>query len=159
MSSSRSAGSTRRRSCRRGRACGGWSRSRAFSWPGNLRGLDASAERCVLYDPWFEMDRAPRLLFLAGRWLTVDHILLSPGCSTRRDSATAGGASRRAAAVPSRRPAASPEWTRGPASAGFSDHLPILLTLDVEELRPRPLRPLRSLQTRPASAAMAAARL
>ncbi len=93
-----------------------------------------SKDHCVLFDPWFEMEEGLRgSSAWQGDWLTVDHMLLSAGLfdvqgfSYRRRSFSAvklpflldnRGLPRR--------------WdARG--GGGFSDHLPILLTLDIRK--------------------------
>ncbi len=95
-------------------------------------GLGASGDRLELYEPWFEVRGVLRGSYaFQGDWLTVDHMLLSPGLLDRK-----GLAYRRGSFGPARLPfLLGPDGTprsaadpRGPK--GYSDHLPILLTLD-----------------------------
>jgi len=102
---------------------------------GNLRGLGISGDRCVLYDPWFEVDSQRRGSYYYQKdWLTFDHMLLSPGLFDVRGFAyrwgsfgpvrlafllTANGVPRK--------------WTGLAGERGYSDHLPLLLTLDVKK--------------------------
>jgi endonuclease/exonuclease/phosphatase family metal-dependent hydrolase len=91
-----------------------------------------STDRCVLYDPWFEMEEGMRgSSAWQGDWLTVDHMLLSAGLFDRR-----GFSYRRASFTVLRMPFLLDDrglprrWAAAGGKGGFSDHLPILLTLD-----------------------------
>ena len=91
-----------------------------------------SAACCVLFDPWFELEEAMRgSSAWQGDWLTVDHILLSAGLFDRQ-----GFIYRRASFSALRLPFLLDErgrprrWAARGGVGGFSDHLPILLTLD-----------------------------
>lgn len=101
----------------------------------NLRGLDAWGERCMLYDPWYEMEEPRRgSYFYQDEWLTVDHMLLSPGLFD-----TDGFSYRPESFAPVRLPflltakGAPRKWTGLTGDRGYSDHLPLLLTLDVRK--------------------------
>jgi endonuclease/exonuclease/phosphatase family metal-dependent hydrolase len=90
---------------------------------------------CVLFDPWFEMEPARRGSYAwQGDWLTVDHILLSPGLFDRQ-----GLTYRRASFTAMKMPFLLDErglprrWSNRGGRNGFSDHLPILLTLDLDK--------------------------
>ena len=98
--------------------------------PGILLSMEAppfaeAAGSCVLFDPWFEMDAAKRgSSAWQGDWLTVDHILLAAGLFDRL-----GFAYRSRSFTVLRLPFLLDD--RGlPRRAVFSDHLPVLLTLD-----------------------------
>ena len=102
---------------------------------GNTRVVGVSGDRLVLYDPWFELPRARWGSYsYQGEWLTVDHILLSAGLFDSR-----GFSYRWGSFGPVRFPFLfSPEgvpkkWTGLSAGRGYSDHLPLLVTLDVHE--------------------------
>ncbi len=97
---------------------------------------NGAGARCVLFDPWFEI--APDLRGSSawqGQWLTPDHVLLSAGLFDR-----AGFRYRRGSFTVMRLPFLLDDrglplrWTsRGNREGqGFSDHLPILVTLDVD---------------------------
>jgi hypothetical protein len=84
-----------------------------------------STNECVLFDPWFEIGEAMRgSTAWQGRWLTVDHMLLSAGLFDRR-----GFSYRPASFTPMRLPFLLDDHGL-PRRETFSDHLPILLTLD-----------------------------
>jgi endonuclease/exonuclease/phosphatase family metal-dependent hydrolase len=100
----------------------------------NARALGAMGERLVLYDPWFELESARRGSYsYHGQWLTVDHILLSAGLFDSR-----GFSYRWGSFGPVRLPFLfSPEglpkrWTGLTSGRGYSDHLPLLITLDTK---------------------------
>ena len=84
-----------------------------------------AARSCVLFDPWFEMDAAKRgSSAWQGDWLTVDHMLLAAGLFDRL-----GFSYRRQSFTVLRLPFLLDD--RGlPRRTVFSDHLPVLLTLD-----------------------------
>jgi endonuclease/exonuclease/phosphatase family metal-dependent hydrolase len=96
--------------------------------------LDASARRCVLFEPWYEITPASRgSSSWQGEWLTADHILLSAGLFDRD-----GVRYRQGSFTPARLPFLLDDrgfprkWSARGGTKGVSDHLPILLTLDVE---------------------------
>jgi len=85
-----------------------------------------------LYDPWFEIAESERGSYsYQGRWQTVDHVLLSPGLFDERGFRYRPGGFRvvrlpfllNADGTPKR-------WTRLSGQRGYSDHLPLLLSLD-----------------------------
>jgi len=93
------------------------------------------AGRCVLFDPWFELDPAARGSYAwQGDWLTVDHMLLSAGLFDRL-----GFTYRRSSFTALKMPFLLDErglprrWTDRGGRNGFSDHLPILLALDIDK--------------------------
>lgn len=95
--------------------------------------LAGPAGRCVLFDPWFEVAPAARGSYAwQGDWLTVDHMLLSAGLFDRQ-----GFTYRRSSFTALRMPFLLDErglprrWSDRGGRNGFSDHLPILLTLDI----------------------------
>lgn len=99
---------------------------------GNTRALGATGDRLVLYDPWFELAPARRGSYsYQGTWLTVDHILLSAGLFDAR-----GFSYRWGSFGPVRLPflfsteGVPKRWTGLGAGRGYSDHLPLLVTLD-----------------------------
>jgi endonuclease/exonuclease/phosphatase family metal-dependent hydrolase len=88
---------------------------------------------CVLFDPWFEMKPQDRGSYAwHGEWLTVDHMLLSAGLFDRR-----GFTYRRSSFTALRMPFLLDDrglplaWSQRGGRSGFSDHLPVLLTLDI----------------------------
>ncbi|MGO9309463.1 MAG: endonuclease/exonuclease/phosphatase family protein [Spirochaetia bacterium] len=91
-----------------------------------------SADRCVLFDPWFELEEGRRgSSAWQGDWLTVDHMLLSAGLFDTR-----GFSYRRGSFSALRLPflldkRGLPRRWDSRTTSGFSDHLPILLTLDL----------------------------
>jgi hypothetical protein len=95
---------------------------------------DGADARCVLYEPWFEIDPAARgSASWRHAWLTSDHILLSAGLFDRQ-----GWRYRPGSFTPARLPFLldergfpRPGVARGKVP-GVSDHLPILLVLDTE---------------------------
>jgi len=99
---------------------------------GSPRGLDAAGDRLVLYDPWFELAPGERGSYsYQGEWLTVDHILLSAGLFDSR-----GWSYRPGSFGPVRLPfllsagGVPRKWSGLSAGRGYSDHLPLLVTLD-----------------------------
>jgi endonuclease/exonuclease/phosphatase family metal-dependent hydrolase len=99
----------------------------------SARRLGVVGTRLVLFDPWFEID-APRRGSYAyqGEWLTVDHFLLSPGLFDTKAFTYRWGSFRAVRlpfllavdGMPKR-------WTGLKGERGYSDHLPLLLSLDV----------------------------
>lgn len=94
-----------------------------------------TGDRLVLYEPWFELDASRRgSSFYQGDWLTVDHMLLSPGLLDSR-----GFTYRRGSFGPVKLdflllPDGAPKrWTGVTGPRGYSDHLPLLITLDVKK--------------------------
>ena len=86
----------------------------------------------VLYDPWLELPPSLRgSSVYRGAWQTPDRILLSPGLFDRTGASYRKG-SFRAVRLPFLvLPDGSPRRWRGlRGPRGYSDHLPLLLTLD-----------------------------
>jgi endonuclease/exonuclease/phosphatase family metal-dependent hydrolase len=91
------------------------------------------AAGCVLFDPWLEMRKDARGSYAwHGEWLTVDHMLLSAGLFDRQ-----GFTYRRWSFKPLKLPflldkqGMPRRWNNRDGKNGFSDHLPILLSLDI----------------------------
>jgi endonuclease/exonuclease/phosphatase family metal-dependent hydrolase len=99
---------------------------------GNARGLGVMGDRLVLYEPWFEVQASRRGSYAyQEEWLTVDHMLLSPGLLD-----TQGFAYRWGSFTVVRQPflldadGLPKRWTGLVKARGYSDHLPILIALD-----------------------------
>jgi endonuclease/exonuclease/phosphatase family metal-dependent hydrolase len=99
----------------------------------NARCLGLAAGRLVLFDPWFEIDASRRGSYVyQGEWLTVDHFLLSAGLFDAKAFTY-----RRGSFQPVRLPflldgdGMPKKWTGMKGERGYSDHLPLLLALDV----------------------------
>jgi endonuclease/exonuclease/phosphatase family metal-dependent hydrolase len=96
--------------------------------------VGVSGDRLILYEPWFEVKASRRgSYFYQGDWLTVDHILLSPGLLDPR-----GFTYRRGSFGPVKLdflllPGGAPKrWTGKKGPRGYSDHLPLLITIDMK---------------------------
>jgi len=94
---------------------------------------DGAGARCTLFDPWFEI--APALRGSSawqGEWLTSDHVLLSAGLFDGD-----GFRYRRGSFAALRLPFLLDDrgfprrWAARGGREGFSDHLPILVTLEL----------------------------
>jgi endonuclease/exonuclease/phosphatase family metal-dependent hydrolase len=96
---------------------------------GRLGVIDATL---VLYDPWLELSPSMRgSAVFRGKWQTPDRILLSPGLFDRAGVSYRKGSFRAVRLPFLLLPDGSPRrWkgVRGPR--GYSDHLPLLVTLD-----------------------------
>jgi endonuclease/exonuclease/phosphatase family metal-dependent hydrolase len=95
--------------------------------------LGTIGQRLVLYDPWLEVEASRRGSYsFHGEWLTVDHFMLSPGLFD-----ATGFAYRKGSFTPVRlqfllTPEGFPrKWTGPTGERGFSDHVPLLITLDL----------------------------
>jgi endonuclease/exonuclease/phosphatase family metal-dependent hydrolase len=92
-----------------------------------------AGDRLVLYDPWLELEPERRgSYFYGAAWETYDHFLLSPGLFDGQ------GFSCRKGSFTVFRPAfllmdnGSPrKWSGLKGKKGYSDHLPLLITLDL----------------------------
>ncbi len=92
------------------------------------------SDRLSLYEPWYEIPEERRGSYVyRGRWQTPDHILLSEGLFSGRGFEYEPGGFR-----PMREPFLLDEKTGfpkrwyykgGQAPGGYSDHLPLLITL------------------------------
>lgn len=97
--------------------------------------------RLVLYEPWLELARDGRGSYMHDKvWETLDHILLSPGLFDGKGFTYRAGGFRvfRADFLLSSRPAedamrAPKGWTGLKGQRGYSDHLPLLMDLDVRD--------------------------
>jgi endonuclease/exonuclease/phosphatase family metal-dependent hydrolase len=85
----------------------------------------------ALYEPWYEIAGSERGSYsYQGRWQTVDHVLLSPGLFDDRGYRYRTGSFRvvrlpfllNSDGTPKR-------WTQLAGQRGYSDHLPLLVTL------------------------------
>jgi endonuclease/exonuclease/phosphatase family metal-dependent hydrolase len=87
----------------------------------------------ALYDPWFEIAESERGSYrYQGRWQTVDHVLLSPGLFDDQGWRYRPGGFRVMRLSFMLNPDGTPKrWTRLAGQRGYSDHLPLLLTLDI----------------------------
>jgi endonuclease/exonuclease/phosphatase family metal-dependent hydrolase len=89
------------------------------------------AAGCVLFDPWLEVRKESRGSYAwHGEWLTVDHMLLSAGLFDRQ-GLTYRRSSFQALKMPFLldRKGLPRRWSDRSGKNGFSDHLPILLSL------------------------------
>ncbi len=93
-------------------------------------GVDASG-RVILYEPWLELPAAERgSYYYQGEWETMDHILLSAGLFDSRGFHYRKGGFRVLRLPFLLRPDGTPRaWTHLKAERGYSDHLPLLITL------------------------------
>jgi len=99
--------------------------------PGDAAGSWGAGPRVVLYEPWFELPRSGRgSYFYQGEWETMDHILLSAGLFDSRGFHYHPG---RFAVIRLpfllKKNGTPRKWTMS-GGRGYSDHLPLLLTLD-----------------------------
>jgi endonuclease/exonuclease/phosphatase family metal-dependent hydrolase len=97
--------------------------------PGRLGVIDGTL---VLYDPWLELSPSLRgSAVFRGKWQSPDRILLSPGLFDQAGVSYRKGSFRAVRLPFLLLPDGSPRrWrgVRGPR--GYSDHLPLLVTLD-----------------------------
>ncbi len=98
-------------------------------------GLGMVGGRLVLYEPWFETEKRGRgSYFYQGSWLTVDHILLSPGLFDSRGFVYRRGSFGPVALDFLLAPDGAPRrWKGVDGPRGYSDHLPLLITLDLRK--------------------------
>ena len=96
-------------------------------------GVDASG-RVILYEPWLELPAAERgSYFYQGEWETMDHILLSAGLFDSHGFRYRKGGFRVMKLPFLLRPDGTPrKWTHLKAERGYSDHLPLLITLQTD---------------------------
>jgi endonuclease/exonuclease/phosphatase family metal-dependent hydrolase len=94
--------------------------------------LGATGDRLVLYEPWFETEKHGRgSYFYQGDWLTVDHILLSPGLLDSRGFVYRHGSFGPVKLDFLLAPGGAPKrWKGVTGPRGYSDHLPLVITLD-----------------------------
>jgi endonuclease/exonuclease/phosphatase family metal-dependent hydrolase len=108
-----------------------WSASSIFLADGKAgAGVDASG-RVVLYEPWFETGPGQRgSYFYQGEWETMDHILISAGLLDSGGLRYVPGSFRALRLPFLLKPDGTPrKWTHGKKERGYSDHLPLLVTL------------------------------
>ena len=86
----------------------------------------------ALYEPWYEVAPAGRGSYtFQRRWQTVDHVLLSPGLFDDRGFRYRAGSFRVVRLPFLLDPDGTPKrWTNLSGQRGYSDHLPLLVTLD-----------------------------
>ena len=100
-----------------------------------LSGIAADAgvhdSRLVLYDPWFELSSASRGSYCYHKdWETIDHVLLSPGLFDSIGFGYKAGGFRVLKDAYLLGPDGAPKsWTGVAGQRGYSDHLPLLLSL------------------------------
>ncbi len=90
--------------------------------------------RVILYEPWVELSPAERgSYFYQGEWETMDHILLSAGLLGSSGLRYKKG-SFHAVRLPFllRADGTPRKWTRLKKERGYSDHLPLLITLVID---------------------------
>ena len=92
----------------------------------------ADGGRVVLYEPWFELPPSSRgSYFYQGQWETMDHVLLSAGLLDSRGLKYRKGSFRVLRLPFLLLPDGTPrKWTHLKGGLGYSDHLPLLVTLD-----------------------------
>jgi len=104
---------------------------------GNARGLGADAGRLVLFEPWLELPKSSRGSYVfQGKWHTMDHILLSPGLFDSKGLSYRWG-SFTVVRLPFllKEDGTPKRWTGLKGQRGYSDHLPLLITLDGEKAK------------------------
>jgi endonuclease/exonuclease/phosphatase family metal-dependent hydrolase len=86
----------------------------------------------ALYEPWYELAESERGSYSYQRqWQTVDHVLLSPGLFDDRGYRYRRGSFQVVRLPFLLNPDGTPKrWTRLSGQRGYSDHLPLLVTLD-----------------------------
>jgi endonuclease/exonuclease/phosphatase family metal-dependent hydrolase len=96
-------------------------------------GLDAG--RLVLYDPWCETEEEARGSYrFRGGWETVDHILMTGGLFDSRAFSYRRGSFRVYRESFLLLPDGTPKkWEGFSGRKGYSDHLPLLVTLDIDQ--------------------------
>jgi len=106
---------------------------RSLFLAGSARGMDTAGERIVLYDPWFELEEGMRGSYVyQGEWQTMDHFLLSPGLLDSHGFTYRRGSFTVARLPFLLSPNGSPKkWNGLKGQRGYSDHLPLLITLEV----------------------------
>lgn len=86
----------------------------------------------ALYEPWYEVAAAERGSYsYQGRWETVDHVLMSPGLFDDRGYRYRAGSFRVVRLPFLLNDNGTPKrWSGLSGRRGYSDHLPLLVTLD-----------------------------
>ncbi len=99
----------------------------------SARALGIVEDRLVLYEPWFEMAESKRGSYVyQKKWQTMDHMLLSPGLFDAKGFSYRWGSFAVVRLPFLLLPDGSPKrWTGLKGARGFSDHLPLVMTLDV----------------------------
>lgn len=100
----------------------------------SARQLGIVEDRLVLYEPWFELAESKRGSYVyQKKWQTMDHMLLSPGLFDSEGFSYRWGSFAVVRLPFLLLPDGSPKrWTGLKGSRGFSDHLPLVMTLDIE---------------------------
>lgn len=98
----------------------------------HARQLGIVDDRLVLYEPWYELAASERGSYVYRRdWQTTDHILLSPGLFDATGFIYRWGSFRPVRLPFLLQPDGSPRrWNGLKGQRGYSDHLPLLITLD-----------------------------
>jgi len=87
--------------------------------------------RCVLYEPWFELPAQQRgSAAWQGEWLTSDHVLLSAGLFDSEGFRYRAGSFTAVRLPFLLTERGFPRRWQPRAADGYSDHLPVLVTLD-----------------------------
>ena len=96
--------------------------------------LGQDDRRVVLFETWFEIPAADRGSYVySGGWQTLDHILLSRGLFDETGFSYARGSFRvvRDTFLLASGTGYPKAWSSRPHNRGYSDHLPIVITLQI----------------------------
>ena len=97
-------------------------------------GLGVSGGRLELFDPWLAMAPDQRgSYFFQGDWLTMDHMLLSPGMLDGTAFTYRAGSFGALHLPFLLTPEGTPRSSADPRGHGYSDHLPLLMLIDVKK--------------------------
>jgi endonuclease/exonuclease/phosphatase family metal-dependent hydrolase len=99
----------------------------------SARQLGIVEDRLVLYEPWFEVAESKRGSYVFQKeWQTMDHMLLSSGLFDAKGFSYRWGSFAAVRLPFLLLPDGSPKrWTGLKGARGFSDHLPLVITLDM----------------------------
>jgi len=93
----------------------------------------ANGGRCILYEPWFELPAEKRgSAAWQGEWLTSDHVLLSAGLFDAEGFRYRAGSFTAVRLPFLLTDRGFPRRWQPRAAEGYSDHLPVLVTLDAQ---------------------------
>ena len=100
---------------------------------GSIRQIGLEKGRLILFDPWFELPPDKRGSYVyQGDWLTVDHLILSPGMFDSRGFAYRWGSFTVVRLPFMLASDGTPKrWSGMKGERGYSDHLPLLISLDL----------------------------